>query len=239
MFSKTRCVASIRSKLILACTLITCFTFSNVQAQEITGPSTGEVRDLITLTLEKLPDGVQDLKIICSEHKLGDGYQVFRGFDGTIMIQVFSKIPQTFTFVVAANKDQKTLVTTKTIIIGTPTPVPPGPGPQPGPDPNPGPTTDLAKRFLPFYKVSPNDSARLQMAMIYKTMATTPYTNYQQAGIDLQKRSEPLKEDLKSLRDEIKKYLIEKLGKDTGTQWDQPLFSKTFLEIAQALDQIR
>lgn len=141
-------------------------------------------------------------------------------------------------FIFATNQDNKTIVKYWAVTIGqAPTPVVPVPD---VPD-----STPLSQRLDPVYMVSPNTAQLAKYASVISSVSSkidnNTFTTYKQAWdvlISSTKSTLNSDTDLRSLRDEVAKYLVEKTGPST-LAYDKTKLSNAFKDLSTALEIIK
>lgn len=223
--------------------LLVAMTTSFVGAQvKIEGPKDGTVgyRSKAKLTL----DGVQDPQIKCfpanddwmavqdwAGNKYIDfvpGKKLLQGPDGKYLP---SKL---FTFVVAANKDNKTFLETWELNVtpdGEIVPIPPGPAPVPVPD------SELEKSLQAAYLVSPDGPGLAKLTAVYEDFKAQidlgKFTNNKEAMEYLKSKAPPV---LQGVKDAVAAYLVTNAPR--GTQWDKDKLSAAIGSIVAGLKKL-
>lgn len=201
----------------------------------IEGPESGKVGTAIWLTFKGTLGA--DPQFACSPSN--NDWKALKTLDGELVIIFTPTKDATYTFIVASNKENKTLLDAKTIVIGVgPTPVIPVPDEEAK---KPGKYEDRLKAA---YMVSPDsDNLKLLIKSLNDTKASS-YTTLADAAKDLKAKttadglgdsSSPI---LRKVRDEIKSIIVEEFGEDGSKPFNAASYKKTLDEIVKSLKKL-
>lgn len=212
-------------------------------APKTAGPSSVKPGSMVKIDITNV-DAVNDPKIQCSPEN--SEWAAMRDFSGNNPVILFfpsaDSAGKTFTFVVAGNKDNKTVLTLHTITVeGVPKPVPPEPKPVP-PEPKPaGKYTDV---LTPAYMVSPDEDSLIKLIMTYEAVAdqSSKLTSYKQCNDVLAAATTKVmgetpgnRTKLVAVRDKVANILQADLANRNSTVYDSAATKALFLEIAKSL----
>ena len=195
---------------------------NNMFGQKIEAPEKGETKTLIRLKI--VGDVGKDPSIVCIPNN--KDYEVCRDLNGNLQILFVPQKVNSYNFILASNKDSKTILLIHTIDI---TEVDP-----PKPLPNPNKYFGVLKTA---YQVSPDPENLKVLIEIYKTVSSTNFTTGNEATTTLKTiTSQKLTTtQLRSVRDAVAKILTEDLNND----WNQQAFQNLFKTIISALEEIK
>jgi hypothetical protein len=225
--------------------LVTFLSLTTVFPQEghagdlisVTGPRQTEVGHIVRINIDGLK-GLNDPKIACVP--TNDNWEAVQKLNGDPMLLFFPDQEGLYTFIMAGNKDNKTVFSTFQVQVGKPAPKPPGPGP--GPDPKPpepvvnGKYTDQLRSP---YLVSPNNASLSKLIAVYKSMAQNSgsLVNYRQMADALASATKAAigELDLRAVRDKVADILQNDLASRNSQTYDPVATKAIFEELAKSL----
>lgn len=190
-----------------------------------------EPGNLIKIKINNFSD-LNDPKFRCFPEN--DSWEAVRTFDNQVIIIFSTNVKGTYTFVLAGNKDNKTILSIYTIIIG----------PKPGPEPNPSPPEPIiegkyTKDLRPIYLTSPDNKSLLKLIEIYSLLAnkTNNITSYKQLSEVLAQTTKEIlgETSLINLRDKVALILQTDLANRNATVYDPEKAKLIFIELAKSL----
>lgn len=195
------------------------------------GPKEGTPGKLNTVVVDAKGDDFKLIILQDGKPAAQEDYLSLRDDEGRRVILITSEKPGVFTFFGATNLDKKTFTGVHTLTLGKPRPVEPDPV---------MPNNDLTGRLKPKYNVSPDTAALEKLIVMFEEASKEKYPNFDAAEADLARVGKKFLNDtdLRAVRDEISKYLIEKHGTDPRVRKVADL-QKTYLDIATALKGLR
>lgn len=213
---------------------------SSLLAQfKIVGPTKEEAGNLVVITLTEFKG--EDVVIDCFPKNTY--WTTNKNLKGEPQVSFATNKQDVYTFVFATNKDKVTYMQTHSITVGNPAPRPAPPGP--GPSPVPTPDDPLVKRFDGAYMVSPNSSQLANYIQVFEALDRqndgNAFTAYKQSwDVLVSSTKDKLKSDtdLRTLRDEVAKYLVEKTGRDSS-KYDKTILSTTLKDVIKSLKAVQ
>jgi quinol monooxygenase YgiN len=205
-------------------------------APQVSGPDNVEPGDLVRIMITEISD-LNDPKFQCVPPN--DKWVAVKSFDNQAMIIFSTKTPGTYTFGLAGNKDNKTYLILKQVIVGVlPEPLPPNPPPPVPPTPNPGGkyTTILSAPYM----VSPDNDSLIKLISVYKSMAAQAksISNYSQmmaALVASTKDTLTSETKLRGVRDAVADILQNDLANRNSIAYDAAKTEAIFNELANSL----
>lgn len=201
------------------------------------GPTTGKVGKLNTVVVTEVKGN--DFKLIVLKNGLPAAqtdYLSLKNEDNQRVIMILTDDEGLFTLIGATNSENKTLTSIHTMQIGSPAPPKPVDPVVPKPVDPVIPTNDLRSRLQTKYNVSPDKAALTKLIAIFDEISKEKYANADAAESDLTKMGQKFLQDgdLRAVRDEISKYLLEKHGTDSRNRKTDAM-KVTYAEIATVL----
>lgn len=220
--------------------LLTVLLSNSLFGQEIVGPKTAKTSELVTLKVIKF-DG-DDPKYSCVPEN--NEYKVYKTLEGETEIVFLTKVPKTYTFVLACSikqgegKPNKTILLTHAVEISKA---------SPDTDPDVKPVIVPAKLkddMKAAYLVSPDADKRAILLKVYQDVLaqSDDFDNYGQAGALLSsltaKRQANSSTDLRGVKDVVEKYLLGELT-NNANGWDKAKFKTAMTNVITVLADLR
>lgn len=209
-----------RVKIILTSVVMLLFC-SNVWGQKFVGPKKAEPKTLVKLKIEG--EVGKDPQIVCIPEN--EDYEIVKNLKDELVIIFVPQQSKDYTFILASNKAEKTVLLLHSIIIGTPTPPP---------DPVNNPYfNDLKGAYL----VSPDKASLNVLIEIYTQVGTTKFNNGTEASQALKTVTDNRlpKTSLRTVRDQVATIMAKDVASTTDTFWNQNQFELVFKNIIAAL----
>lgn len=222
----------LRGKLFSAVLLNLLLVNALVGQLKTDGPVYVEPGELARIAVTGL-EGLNDPKIECFPPNTS--WEAVRRLDGSPTILFYTKKEGTYNFVVAGNKDNKTILVLHQVTVGRAPP--PGPGPKPPPVPDEGGkyTKDLRAPYL----VNPDNNSLIKLISVYESMASQASTmmSFKQMHDALKSATEMSvgPTALKGVRDAVAVILQTDLANRNAVKYDPVATKAIFNELATSL----
>jgi hypothetical protein len=203
--------------------------------QQFIGPDRARPQQLVTLELDSPLAEDPKFQIVPKSN----AFRVLKDFDGKpviVFVPSEDDAGKTFLIVYAANKGNKTVLATHSIVINPN----PQPQPQPQPNPQPQPKNIYADRLKAAYLVSPDQLKLEKLIIIVTEVKDSDFASAKDASTVLKaigQRHLPEWSDLRLLRDEIQKIIEEEYP--TSSTFAPREFKKTLENVIGALKSLK
>lgn len=179
-----------------------------------------------------------DVKVRCIP--ANDDWMLIQDWEGNKFIDFVpgkKAVLGSYTFIIAANKENKTFLETWETVVKQDSPLPPEPGPTP--EPTDIRNTELYGKLLASYQVFPDEAAKAKLISAYEQFANfvdqDKFANFKEAEQYLASATpQVMGSSLKQVRDTVADYLATNVGRQ-ATAWDKSKLLKAMNNVTLCL----